>query len=136
MATLDDSDMKRALDSAVADREASQAAIADYQVQLKYAEIELRRTQELQKPGVSDPRTRLMLHTIVDSLKAKIALAKEPGGCFGNPHRQAQQYVDNCTIRPRFTASWFQRTRSWVRWFRRFPLAADSREPASPPSLT
>jgi len=33
LATLDDSDAKRALDSAIADRKASQAAIADYQVQ-------------------------------------------------------------------------------------------------------
>ena len=45
LATLDDSDAKRALDSAIADRNASQAAIADLQVQLKYAEIELHRAE-------------------------------------------------------------------------------------------
>ncbi len=37
LATLDDSDARRALDAAKADRDASQAAIADYEVQLKNA---------------------------------------------------------------------------------------------------
>ena len=54
LATLDDSDARRALDSAKADRDSSQAAILDYQVQLKNAEIELRRTQQLVKDGVAD----------------------------------------------------------------------------------
>src|SRR5271168_1823286 len=49
LATLDDSDVRRALDSAKADRDSAQAAIADFQVQLKNAEIELQRAQELQK---------------------------------------------------------------------------------------
>jgi multidrug efflux pump subunit AcrA (membrane-fusion protein) len=43
LATLDDSDLRRALDSAKADRDASQAAIADFEVQLKNAQIELHR---------------------------------------------------------------------------------------------
>jgi len=51
LATLDDSDAQRALDSAKADRDASQAAIADFEVQLKNAEIELHRARELEKRG-------------------------------------------------------------------------------------
>src|SRR2546430_12132227 len=47
LAKLDDSDYKRALDSAKADRDASQASIADFQVQLRNAEIQLKRAQEL-----------------------------------------------------------------------------------------
>src|SRR5579863_5112778 len=43
LATLDDSDVKRALESAKADRNSAQAAIADFEVQLKNAQIELRR---------------------------------------------------------------------------------------------
>ncbi len=43
LATLDDLDVKRALDAAKADREAAQAAIADYEVQLKNAQILLHR---------------------------------------------------------------------------------------------
>src|SRR5580700_4276676 len=52
LAKLDDSDAKRALDAAKADRDASQAAIADYEVQLKNAEIELYRARELEKAGI------------------------------------------------------------------------------------
>src|SRR5258708_10847197 len=47
LATLDDLDVKRALDSARADRDTSRAAIADYEVQLKNAQILLRRAQHL-----------------------------------------------------------------------------------------
>src|SRR5258708_4529257 len=43
LATLDDSDYKRALDSTKADRDSAEAAIADFEVQLRNAEIELKR---------------------------------------------------------------------------------------------
>src|SRR6202049_1959401 len=46
LATLDDSDVKRALEAARADYEASQAAIADLQVQLRNAKIALRRDEQ------------------------------------------------------------------------------------------
>ncbi len=46
LATLDDLDVKRALDAAKADREAAQAAIADYEVQLRNANIQLKRAQD------------------------------------------------------------------------------------------
>src|SRR5437868_15036565 len=49
LAKLDDSDYKRALDSAKADRDAAQAAIADLEVQLRNAEIELKRAQKLRE---------------------------------------------------------------------------------------
>jgi len=77
LATLDDSDVKRALDSAVADRDASQAAIADYEVQLKNARILLHRAEQLQRAGVQTQEALDNATTAVDSLKAKIALAKQ-----------------------------------------------------------
>src|SRR5438045_1666243 len=52
LATLDDSDYKRALDSAKADRDASQAAIADLEVQLRNAEIHLKRAKQLRESGI------------------------------------------------------------------------------------
>src|SRR5271169_1662465 len=52
LARLDDSDVKRALDSAIADRNSTQAQIADYQVQLKNAELLVHRSKELQAAGV------------------------------------------------------------------------------------
>src|ERR1700686_4320228 len=77
LATLDDSDVKRALESAKADRESAQAAIADYVVQLKNAEIELFRARELEKAGVQTQENLDNASMAADSLTAKIALAKQ-----------------------------------------------------------
>jgi len=99
LATLDDSDARRALDSAKADRDSSQAAIADYEVQLRNAEIELHRAQQLVKEGV---QTQQALDTAVmsaDSLRAKINLAKQQVAGTEARIREQQQAVDNCTIR-------------------------------------
>src|SRR5580700_7588408 len=73
LATLDDSDVKKALDSAKADRDSSQAAIADFQVQLKFSQIELRRAEQLQQAGVQTQASEMRI-------------------------REAQQAVDNCVI--------------------------------------
>lgn len=102
LATLDDSDAKRALDAAVADRKAAQAAIADYAVQLQYAEISLHRTQQLQAAQVQSQDALDIARTNVDSFKAKIALAKEQVDVSVTRIEQAQQGVDNCVIRAPF----------------------------------
>src|SRR5215510_8842197 len=47
LATLDDSDAQKTLAAAKADKESSAAAIADLQVQLRLAEIQLRRVEGL-----------------------------------------------------------------------------------------
>jgi HlyD family secretion protein len=102
LATLDDSDAKRALESAVADRNSSQAAIADWQVQLKNAEIELRRADQLQKAGVQTQEQLDNARTTADSLRAKIDLAKAQVAASQARIQEAQQAVDNCTIRAPF----------------------------------
>lgn len=102
LATLDDSDARRALDSAKADRDSSQAAILDYQVQLKNAEIELRRTQQLVKEGVSTQEALDSAVMTADSLRAKISLAKQQVVAADARIREQQQAVDNCTIRAPF----------------------------------
>src|ERR1700722_7089363 len=98
LATLDDSDTKRALDSAKADRNASEAAIADFQVQLKFAQIQLRRADQLQKAGVQTQEQLDTASTNADSLKAKIELAKQQVQSSEARIREAQQAVDNCVI--------------------------------------
>jgi RND family efflux transporter MFP subunit len=98
LATLDDSDTKRALDSAKADRDASQAAIADFQVQLKFADIQLRRADQLQKAGVQTQEQLDSASANADSLKAKIELAKQQVQSSEARIREAQQAVDNCII--------------------------------------
>jgi RND family efflux transporter MFP subunit len=102
LATLDDSDAKRALDSANADRDSSQAAIADYEVQLKNAEIELYRARELQKAGVQTQQALDNASMLADSLKAKIALAKRQVAAAEARIGVAEQAVDNCTIHAPF----------------------------------
>jgi RND family efflux transporter MFP subunit len=98
LATLDDSDTKRALDSAKADRDASQAAIADFQVQLKFAQIQLRRADQLQKAGIQTQEQLDTASTNADSLRAKIDLAKQQVQSSEARIREAQQAVDNCVI--------------------------------------
>ena len=102
LATLDDADAKRALDSAKADRNASQAAIADYEVQLKNAEIELYRARELHNGGVQSQEALDNATMSADSLKAKIALANQQVAAADARIAEAQQAVDNCTIRAPF----------------------------------
>jgi len=102
LATLDDSDVKRALDSAKADRDASRAAIADFEVQLKNAQIALRRAEQLQKAGVQTQEALDNATTAADSLKAKIELARQQVAAAESRIGVAQQAVDNCTIRAPF----------------------------------
>lgn len=98
LATLDDSDVRRALDSAKADRNTAQAGIQDYEVQLRNAQIELRRAEELQKAGVQTQQALDNSLTTVDSLKAKIALAKVQVVGAEARIREQEQAVANCTI--------------------------------------
>jgi RND family efflux transporter MFP subunit len=99
LATLDDSDVRRALDSAKADRDSAQAAIADYEVQLHNAEIELHRAQQLVKEGVQTQQALDAATMTADSLRAKINLAKQQVAASEARIREQQQAVDNCTIR-------------------------------------
>ncbi|HYL82898.1 MAG TPA: efflux RND transporter periplasmic adaptor subunit [Candidatus Angelobacter sp.] len=102
LATLDDSDYKRALDSAKADRDASQAAIADLEVQLRNALIELKRAQQLRDAGVQTQEALDNASTTADSLRAKIVLARQQVAAADTRISAAQQGVDNCVIRAPF----------------------------------
>src|SRR5262249_45848274 len=102
LATLDDSDAKKALESAKADRNSAQAAITDLQVQLRNANIELKRADQLQKAGVQTQEQLDNARTNADSLVAKIELAKAQVAGSESRINEAQQAVDNCTIRAPF----------------------------------
>jgi RND family efflux transporter MFP subunit len=102
LATLDDSDARRALESAKADRDTSQAAIADLEVQLRNAMIELHRAQELQKGGVQTQQAVDTAQMTADSLRAKIALAKQQVVSATARINEQEQAVANCTIRAPF----------------------------------
>jgi RND family efflux transporter MFP subunit len=103
LAKLDDSDVRRALESAQADRNSAQAGIRDFEVQLKYAEIQLHRAQELKAANVQSQDQLDNAQTSADSLRAKISLAKQQVAASEAKIAEAQQAVDNCTIRAPFT---------------------------------
>ena len=102
LATLDDSDYKRALDSAKADRDSAQAAIEDLEVQLRNARIELNRAEKLRESGVQSQEALDNARTSADSLRAKISLAKVQVTGAESRIAVAQQAVDNCVIRAPF----------------------------------
>src|SRR5579862_385191 len=103
LATLDDSDVQKALASAKADKESTEASIADLQVQLKNANIELHRADQLQKAGVQTQEQLDNASMNADSLKAKIDVAKAQVAAAASRIVEAQQAVDNCTIRAPFS---------------------------------
>jgi len=102
LATLDNADARRALETAQADRNSAKAAIADYEVQLTNARILLHRADELQKAGVQSQEQLDNARTAAESLQAKIDLAKAQANASEARIREAQQAVDNCTIRAPF----------------------------------
>ncbi|MGE5207662.1 MAG: efflux RND transporter periplasmic adaptor subunit [Chlamydiota bacterium] len=103
LAVLDDSDYRVRLTSAKADRDATAAALQDLQVQLANAEIELRRTEQLTKQGVSSPEALDNARTAADSLRAKIALTQQQIQASDAKIRVAQQDEDNCIVRAPFS---------------------------------
>jgi len=103
LAVLDDSDARVRLNSARANHDATAAALKDLQVQLENADRELRRTQSLEKQGVSSTQALDLARTAADSLRAKITLTDEQTQAAEELIRVAQQDLDNCTIRSPFT---------------------------------
>lgn len=98
LATLDDSDAQRTLAAAIADRNATQAGILDLQVQLKNAQIELHRAQELRSAGIQTQEALDNATMAVNSLQAKIDYTREQVVAADARIKEAQQAVDNCVI--------------------------------------
>lgn len=98
LATLDDSDSQKALASAKADRSATLAGILDLQVQLKNAQIQLRRAQELTQAGIQTQEALDNATMASNSLQAKIDYARQQVAAADARIAEAQQAVDNCVI--------------------------------------
>ena len=98
LATLDDSDVQKSLASAKADRNATQASILDLQVQLKNAQIELHRAEQLRADGVQSQEALDNATMAENSLRAKIDYAREQVLAADARINEAQQAVDNCVI--------------------------------------
>ncbi|MGH7326691.1 MAG: efflux RND transporter periplasmic adaptor subunit [Candidatus Rokuibacteriota bacterium] len=102
LARLDDSDARARLASAKAERDATAAALGDLRVNLDNAERELRRAEELFKRGLVAEQARDQARTAVESLRARIALAREQVSVGEARVQVAQQDLDNCTVRAPF----------------------------------
>src|SRR5450631_297761 len=98
LATLDDSDVEKALASAKADRNATQASILDLQVQLKNSQIELHRAEALRAAGVQTQEALDNATMAADSLRAKIEYTQQQVLAADARIKEAQQAVDNCVI--------------------------------------
>ena len=98
LAVLDQSDYKVRLNSAIADRDSTQATLNDLQVNLKNAEVELHRTEELKAGGVTTQQALDTARTTVNSYKARIAATQQQISAADARIAVAKQDLDNCTI--------------------------------------
>jgi RND family efflux transporter MFP subunit len=102
LAKLDDSDARARLVSAMAERDATAATVGDLRVNLDNAERELKRVEELWERKLVAEQNRDQAKMAVDSLKARIVLAREQVGAAEARVKVAQQDLDNCTVRAPF----------------------------------
>ena len=102
LATLDKTDAQVRLTSAEADRKATEASLADLQVNLANAERDLQRYTRLQAEGIATTQALDTARTSVESLHARIALVDEQVKAAEARIKVAQQDLDNCVIRAPF----------------------------------
>src|SRR5262247_3354895 len=102
LARLDDSDARARLTSAMAERDATAATVGDLRVNLDNAERELRRVEELWEKRLVAEQNRDQAKMAVDSLRARIVLAREQVTAAEARVKVAQQDLDNCTVRAPF----------------------------------
>jgi RND family efflux transporter MFP subunit len=98
LARLDCSQPEAALASAKTDRDATAAALADYEVQLSNAERELQRAEGLRAASIYSQEALDNARTARDSLRSKIALTKEQTRASEARIGVSQQDVINCTV--------------------------------------
>jgi RND family efflux transporter MFP subunit len=102
LATLDDADARARLTSAVADRDATAAALGDLRVNLANAERERWRMDTLRARDLVSQQDSDQARMAVDSLRARIALASAQVSAAEARIQVAQQDLDNCTVRAPF----------------------------------
>ncbi len=102
LARLDDSDARVRLTAAIADRDATAAALGDLQVNLVNAERELKRNEELFQRRLIAEQQIDAARLSVDSFKARIVLARQQIGAADARIKMAEQDIDNCIVRAPF----------------------------------
>jgi RND family efflux transporter MFP subunit len=102
LAQLDDSDYRVSLASTKADRDATQAQIADLQVQLGNADRELKRSKALADAGIQTPEQLDAAQTLVNRLKAQIEQMNVAVIAANAKMGIDQQNIDNCVVKAPF----------------------------------
>jgi RND family efflux transporter MFP subunit len=102
LASLDESDARVRLISAQADRKATEASLADLEVNLANAQRDLQRYIRLEQEGIATAQSLDTARTTVESLRARIALVREQVQAAQARISVAQQDLDNCVIRSPF----------------------------------
>ncbi len=102
LASLDDSDARVRLSSAEAERRATLATLADLEVNLANAQRDLQRAEELRKAGITAVQALDAARTAVDSLRARIAAAREQVNAAEARAQVIRQDLDNTVIRAPF----------------------------------
>ena len=102
LARLDDSDVKVRLTAAIADRDATAAALGDLQVNLVNAQRELKRNEELFQRRLIAEQQIDAARLAVDSFKARIVLARQQISAADARIKMAEQDIDNCIVRAPF----------------------------------
>ncbi|MCX8044626.1 MAG: efflux RND transporter periplasmic adaptor subunit [Desulfobacterota bacterium] len=102
LALLDSSDARERLRAAEADLEVAQAAVADIEVNLADARRTLARVRQLHRDGVASNEARDKAVAAVDSLEARLRLAKEQVEAAQKRRDVAVQDVENCVVRAPF----------------------------------
>jgi HlyD family secretion protein len=102
LARLDDSDARRRLQAAGAQRDATAAQIANLKVNLANAERELRRQEELRTDGFTSVQALDLARTSAESLRTQVIAVEEQVKAAQAQVAMAQQDVDNCIVRAPF----------------------------------
>jgi len=103
LARLDDTDARRRLTAAEADRKVSEAALEDLEVQLANARRELERARALQEEGFGSVQALDAASTAAESLAARLQLARERVGLAAAQEAVLRQDLENYVIRSPFS---------------------------------
>jgi RND family efflux transporter MFP subunit len=102
LARIDDSDARRRLEAAEAELRVATAMVRDLEVNLTNAERELRRARDLQRDGVASDQALDQARTSAESLRARLAVAREQVRSAEAQAAVYRQDLENYTVRSPF----------------------------------
>jgi len=102
LALLDDSEWRAQLEVAKAEHGVASRSVAEAEFNLKEADKNLRRAQELHEEGLTTDQDLDRADTNVGVWRTRLAVAREQVEAAARRTAQAQRSLDNCTVRAPF----------------------------------